>query len=226
MSQDLAEQFPTQLLVPGRGLEPASAEQPGTVQFNSLASGDSYDRAVCAADYVNMHPEVETILFSGDCTFVLPEHEIPQYGAEGSAMQDVAYQRSMRTVRSKALLGARSTYGNYTEAAPDLDLNKPCGIVAQADHMPRALRIGHFVLPTATLIPIVATNPDRTEHNMALSNRDRMAALVYGIGMMGVRAGDIPAISRRDLQIQRAVLRLLAARNLFGRVIKPHRAII
>lgn len=209
-----------QVIALGRGVELNSDEFPGTVQFESPRSGDSYDRAITAASYAWLHPEVTQVVFSGGVTFVVPEHEIPE-DSEGIAMCDVA-EAVYPDIPAAVESWAGSTIGNFVNSvrAGMLDPNKATGIVVDERQRRNAIWAGRLVMPHAELRIISpydnpelkATLPDEklsNERDMRPTRKDQISHAVYRVAMLGVKPGDIEKIAARDQMVQRNILRVM-----------------
>lgn len=210
-----------QVIVLGRGLELNSDEYPGTVQYGSPHSGDSYDRGVVAGRYSLTHPEVTSMTFSGDVTFVAPEHERPLTGSEAQGMADVAWEHwAMIPANVEPYSG--TTVRNFVNAVRRgfIDPNKATGIIVDERQRRNAVWAGQLVMPHAELRIISPydnpnlqqTLPEQrlsTDPNMRPTRKDQLSGAIYRIAMLGVIPGDIESIATRDDRVQLNVSRVL-----------------
>ena len=202
---------PTQLLVPGRGLE-VGTDNPfeGHVIEDSPDSKASYERAAATGYYTKLHKEIGRVAFLGAASFMVPEKDRPIL-TEADAMYAVAdaINPEIRTMFKRDRT-SRTSYGNLVETVRNnlIDPNQVTGVVIHRDHAERFLKAARLVMPHTVFVVIPADKPGSTEMQKP-SRNDRISDFLYTIAMRGVTPGDIETIARRDEMVQRNVLRIV-----------------
>ena len=211
-----------QLIGLGRGIELNDSRFPGLVLADSPDSHASYDRAVTTGRYDAAHPEVDTVVFSGSTSFLVPDEAAPYWGEDamgegtGMAMVGSAVNPNLNYQVEK---DARTTVGNFVLSVltGKLDPNKPTGIVVDEQQRRNAVWAARLVMPQ-TVLKVISPydNPDlvATDPDVKLSDapdrqptlNDRISGAVYRVAMRGITPGDLPAIQARDELVQRVVL--------------------
>ena len=173
--------YPSQLLVLGRGLQP-----------NGEPTSATRERATSAAHYFHEFG-AETIIFSGGKS-VLSGGSATEMLSEAELMTEIAVLRGVPDHVVKTEPTSKTTVENIVNSLPLLDVDKPVGILAHGDQLPRAMFIGSLAI-TGPIIGIEALgiykNP-KAEKALMLATR---------LMLLGVEAGEISNMTKREQRV-------------------------
>jgi hypothetical protein len=218
MAERITNQI-TQALVLPRGIESAQSPFAGTAQWDSPASGDTYDRAIAIARYSKQNPDLKRVAFVSLCSFMMPKYARPDT-SEAVALATVARENGLGQDVIIALgEESQSSVGGIVEAIEKelIDPELPVLLVAHDNHIERILEYCRLAMPNTDFPYLSADNPDRTTHNPTVSRNDKIARKMYEYALRDVEPGDIDAMDRADHKVQRLFAPIVALRGI-GRV--------